>query len=164
MVSSYGRVMSTPKEIVRSNGYRQSIDGRILSPSPNKKGYLQVALTKDKKLATKRIHRLVAEAFLPHIDGLSHVNHIDEDKTNNSVANLEWCNVGYNNNYGTRTKRIGAALSMQVEMIAKGMVVATFDSTIDAAASAGTFPSHISECCTGKRKTAAGFEWRYKED
>lgn len=90
-ISNYGRVRS-----VRS--------GRILSQSKcgGCRGYAAVCLSKDGKRYGKLVHRLVAEAFIPPVEGLSEVNHKDEDKTNNRVENLEWCDHKYNMNYGSR--------------------------------------------------------------
>lgn len=163
MVSSYGRVMSVPKRAARSNGYMASYDGQILSPSNNTKGYPSVSLHRDGRGRTRAIHRLVAEAFVPNPEGLPSVNHIDEDKTNNSVENLEWCTLEYNNNYGTRNNRISATTANTVQMLLDGKVVAEYPSARKAYEATGTTPSHISECCNGKRKTANGFQWRYKE-
>ena len=71
------------------------------------RGYLFVHLTNGKgKLKNEKIHRLVAKAFIPNPDNLPEVNHIDENKYNNCVDNLEWCSVKYNRNYGTRYQRI----------------------------------------------------------
>ena len=64
-------------------------------------GYIQVNLCYNGKLYKKYVHRLVAQAFLPNPDNLPEVNHKDEDKTNNSVDNLEWCDRSYNLKYGT---------------------------------------------------------------
>ena len=93
-ISSYGRVRS-----VKS--------GKILSTSKcgGCRGYLSVCLSKNGKRYGKLVHRLVAEAFIPAVEGLSEVNHKDEDKTNNRVENLEFCNHKYNMNYGTRNIR-----------------------------------------------------------
>lgn len=92
-VSDLGRVMN-------------SKTGYILTPYPNEKGYLRVILFKNGKMSHKRIHRLVADAFIPNPMNYPHINHKDENKTNNCVNNLEWCNPKYNINYGTAVQRI----------------------------------------------------------
>lgn len=61
-----------------------------MKPYENHKGYLKIGLFKEGKCEKHRIHRLVAQAFIPNPDGLSDVNHIDGNKQNNSVSNLEW--------------------------------------------------------------------------
>ena len=105
-VSNTGQVRSVGRYYVNSLGKRFFLKGKILSLSDNGRGYLTAHLTRDKKSSSKYIHRLVAEAFILNVDGLPAVNHKDEDKTNNSVENLEWCNNDYNDNYGTRNKRV----------------------------------------------------------
>lgn len=67
--------------------------------------YKTVKLWKDGKYHTKYIHRLIAEAFIPNPDNLPFINHKDEDGTNNSIENLEWCTREYNANYGTAQKK-----------------------------------------------------------
>lgn len=69
-------------------------------------GYKGVLLKANGIFECKLIHRLVATAFIPNPENLPYVNHKDEDKTNNSIDNLEWCDAKYNNNYGTKGKRI----------------------------------------------------------
>ena len=68
-------------------------------------GYFMVKLRKDGIQKMCLIHRLVAQSFIPNPLNLPQVNHKDEDKTNNMVDNLEWCDAKYNMNYGTRQKR-----------------------------------------------------------
>ena len=63
---------------------------KTLKPIKDKDGYLQVKLYKDKKQYTRKLHRLVAEAFLDNPDNKPEVNHKNLDKTNNHVSNLEW--------------------------------------------------------------------------
>ena len=71
-----------------------------------KGGYESISLYKDYKSKSFKVHRLVAEAFVPNPNNLPFVNHIDEDKVNNMVENLEWCTRQYNNNYGRRNEKI----------------------------------------------------------
>ena len=65
----------------------------------NNKGYMRIVLCNDGKLKNYMVHRLVAETYIPNTNNLPQVNHIDEDKTNNNVSNLEWCSRQYNNEY-----------------------------------------------------------------
>lgn len=68
-------------------------------------GYKSIQLYKKGKSKEFLCHRLVAIAFIPNPDNLPLVNHINEDKTDNSIENLEWCDSKYNNNYGTIRER-----------------------------------------------------------
>ena len=86
---------------------RSLISNKILKPRVDKDGYLKVILySEDKSRREYRLHRLVAETFIPNPNDLPQVNHIDENKTNNSVSNLEWCTSKQNANHGTRNDRI----------------------------------------------------------
>lgn len=81
------------------------VANRVLKKFHNQKGYLFVALCKDGQDATKRVHRLVAEAFIPNPDNLEQVNHIDCNKQNNTVENLEWCSLQDNIRHGVLNGR-----------------------------------------------------------
>ena len=105
-VSSYGRVRSLDKYVKSGYGSYRLRKGKILSPGIRPDGYLFVNLTYNGKHKTITVHRLVAQAFLPNPDNLSEVNHKDEDKSNNRVENLEWCDRKYNLNYGSRKDKV----------------------------------------------------------
>ena len=79
---------------------------RFLKPIVDAFGYARVNLSKNGKVKAHKIHRLVAEAYIPTPLGLRDVNHLDENKLNNSCLNLEWLSHKDNCNYGTRNKRI----------------------------------------------------------
>jgi len=107
-VSNLGRVKSIARKVKHSRGnhsYYQYQQERLLSANQKSNGYLEYSLCKDSKRTHKYIHRLVADAFIDNPNNLPVVNHIDEDKQNNKVDNLEWCTVSYNNTYGTRIDR-----------------------------------------------------------
>ena len=112
-ISNLGRVKSCERVIIATRRHKLTfvkIKERIRVIRKNHKGYLYVMLNKDGKTKVLKIHRLVAQAFIPNPDNLPCVNHKDEDKTNNIVTNLEWCTHLYNNLYGTRLERIGKAI------------------------------------------------------
>ena len=65
----------------------------------NRGGYKAINISNNGKGKTYNVHRLVAETYLPNTDNFTQINHIDEDKTNNNVSNLEWCSNQYNSEY-----------------------------------------------------------------
>lgn len=85
---------------VSNLGRIQNSRGRILKFDYSNKGYACVHLCKDGKSKKFRVHRLVAQAFIPNPDALPEVNHINFDKSDNNVSNLEWCDRKYNVRYG----------------------------------------------------------------
>lgn len=101
-VSSYGRVRS----LDRYDRMNHFLKGRILKLYTRKGGYLFVQLHLNGKGKNYLVHRLVAIAFIPNPDNLPEVNHLDEDKTNNRVENLEFCDRKYNINFGTRKDKV----------------------------------------------------------
>lgn len=98
---------------IEGYNYQVSSKGRIRNKATkaikksfiNERGYAIVSLYKEKRLKTFRVHRLVAQAFIPNPQNLPEVNHLDENKQNNQLTNLEWCTREYNLAYGTRGLR-----------------------------------------------------------
>ena len=135
---------------------------RILKSGTNNWGYLFVKLCKNGKIKPFLVHRLVAEAFLPNTDNLPCVNHKDENKQNNNVNNLEWCDVKYNNTYGTRTEKSSKKCSKPVlQYTLDGVFIREWKSTAECGRN-GFNQGNVAACCRGERKTYKGFIWRYK--
>ena len=158
--------------IITSNGkIFCSIDNkRMLKSTPtikktkvDKYGYERVMLYKHGKSKLKQVHRLVAEAFIDNPDNLPQVNHKDENKLNNSVDNLEWCDAKYNCNYGTRTER--KAKSRQIPILQytlDGEFVREWESAKQAEREGGFSAVHICNVLKGKRPHHKNFKWIYK--
>ncbi|MGI6593488.1 MAG: NUMOD4 domain-containing protein [Christensenellales bacterium] len=91
---------------ISSFGRLRNSAGLIMKPMVATNGYLVACLWKKGKQKKKLIHRLVAKAFLCNPNNHKEINHIDEDKTNNRVDNLEWCSRKYNMNYGSVGEKI----------------------------------------------------------
>ena len=155
-VSNWGRVKS----------YKHNSDGKILSPGKDGRGYHIIALCKDGKRKMCKIHRLVATAFISNPSNLPEVNHKDENRRNNYLGNLEWCDHSYNNSYGTKNQRAAEKLSIPVVQLDKeGNLVAEYKSTREAARRTGIAQSNICNCCQHKSyKSAGGFIWIYKDE
>lgn len=105
-VSNQGRVRSLDRYDNIGRMRKKRYIKLLLSSS----GYFSVGLSKNGNVTVYLVHRLVVQVFIPNPDGLPQVNHKDEDKTNNSVDNLEWCSAEYNSNYGTARERARSTL------------------------------------------------------
>ena len=160
-VSNWGNVMSL--------NYNGTGKPRLMKTVKNKFGYLIIKLFKDRKPKMFRVNRLVAEAFIPNPNNLPQVNHKDEDKTNNRVDNLEWCDNKYNCNYGTRNERMaktntnGKKSKKVLQFTKSGEFIREWPSTMECERN-GFYNSHVSACCRGEQKTHKGFIWRYKKE
>ena len=167
-VSNFGRVRSLGMSFIRNDFKPYTRQPRVMRPIKNYTGYLSVELHKQGYAKRYLIHRLVAQAFIPNEDCLPEINHIDEDKTNNCVDNLEWCTHKYNSNYGTRADRIKNTIkktrkAIPVLMYSKnGVLLRRFEAINEAALTMNISCGSIVECCKGKRrKSAGGYIWKY---
>jgi len=140
--------------------------------------YLYVTLYFNKIKKTLRVHRLVALAFIANPNNLPYINHKDENKLNNNVENLEWCDSLYNNTYGDRLNKIreknlnNPSFSIPIKQIdlTTNDVINIFPSIHEAMRfliernenlSPLAICVNICRCCKGKRNSAYGFRWEY---
>lgn len=151
---------------ISSNGNCFSIKyNKIMSPHITNSGYYQINLYKDGKPIPKLIHRLVAEAFLDNPDNLPEVNHKDENKLNNAVSNLEYCDRKYNQNYGTRTEKQKNKCSKPILQIKNGKIIREWESITQVENECGYKSSGIVKCCKlNNYSKYKGYTWRYKDE
>lgn len=159
-VSSLGRVKSLDKQIIRSNGYKQTFKSRLLKPALSNNNYLTVALCNNGKQKTHTVHRLVAETFIENKNNYKCINHIDENKQNNRVDNLEWCTYKYNNCYNDKAKNTRKRIYQYSK---DNKFIKEWDGIINIQKELNISRNCITRVCKGKRKTTRGYIWRYAD-
>lgn len=178
-ISNFGNV----KSLARSWNFRDYGNGKvqvvkskekILKNTISKCGYMQARLSKNNKHGLKSVHRLVAQAFIPNLENKPQVNHIDGNKQNNRVDNLEWCNNSENQLHawklGLQTPywkgkfgkdHIHSKKVMQYDK--NKNLIKIWDSVNEASKTLNIDDASISRCCLHYkyRHTAGGFIWEY---
>ena len=146
-VSNFGRVKSLERLIKYTENKIVLRKCRIIKTHTNKCGYVYVVLHKDGNKKNYLVHRLVAEVFISNPDNLPQVNHKDENKLNNSVENLEWCDAKYNVNYGTCIERRSKKRGRSVDVFKNDIFIETITSANLCAKKYKTTQSIIYRCC-----------------
>ncbi len=166
-VSNLGRVKSLER-FKDNNGGKVKVSERIMRISVDTVGYNIICLTKNSKRKTHKIHRLVAEAFIPNLENKREVNHKDGNKQNNNVKNLEWATRKENMRHAYKTGLNGGehffnnSTAKAVKQYDANMeCIATYKSTAEASRKTGICQGNICYCCNGKRPTAGGYVWKY---
>lgn len=136
--------------LINSEGKVTNLKGRELNHHIRGTGYNYVNLRINKKLKSLRLCRLVAENFLENSNNYPVVNHIDADRLNDSVTNLEWCSYSYNNK--DRYKRHDNPNSLKVQLTYKGELL-EFKSVTEACKHLGVHHRVITQECKGTSKT-----------
>jgi hypothetical protein len=133
---------------------------KVLSPGISN-GYEHVVLCKDGLKKRFSIHRLVAEVFIPNPENKPHVNHLDENPSNNKVENLEWCTPKENCNYGTRTERSNKHSSKTIVLYIDEIPIKIFNSLTDASEYSGASITSISNNLKNYSKYTKKGIWKY---
>ena len=129
--------------------------------------YNTIKISVEDKMKDVYVHKLVAQAFIPNPNNYPCINHINGDKRDNRVENLEWCTYQHNTKEAfklglskNRTGRGNGRSKAVQQLDSNGKIVAEWESM--RLAEIKLKIRHIADCCTGKRKTAGGFIWKYK--
>jgi hypothetical protein len=172
-VSNHGRVRSVDRIVTYNNGNAVKYSSQILSQFMKKNGYLQTTLYKNHNKKKFYTHRLVAFAFIPNDDSENkiEINHIDENKQNNDVNNLEWVTSSQNKRHNDLHIRVSkytdyakGAKKRKIPIIATSVETGEdihFDSATDAERLMGFSHGHIAAVCRGKLKAHKGYRFRY---
>lgn len=175
-ISNLGRVRSLDRWINHIRG-EKIIKGKLLKPN-NCKGYLSVDLCKDGKRNHIKIHRLVAEAFIPNPEDKPCVDHINTNPSDNRVENLRWVTYRENNLnpltnihmsgknsfwFAKKGKEHSKAKPI-IQMNDWGKIINIWDSAADAHRELDIPFTSISFCCSGRYKSAGGYKWAFMKD
>ena len=172
MADTWSKIRGYDNYSVSENGdIRNDGTGKLKSARLNRYGYPVVDLYSNGERRSERIHRLVAEAFVPNPDGKKQVNHINGDKTNNRLDNLEWVTPSENMRHavdnglytphksmlGRRNPNAGRP-GRRIRIIETGE---EFDSITDCGEAINGNNRHISDCLSGRQKTHRGYTFEY---
>ena len=175
-VSNLGKILSL--------NYRRTGKAELMNPGTDKGGYLRVCLSKNGEDKWCYVHRLIAETFIPNIEGKPEVNHKiegDEGKTMNMVifnedgtineekTTIEWVTREENNNYGTRNERAAKAMTngkkskRVLQLSLSGDFIREWPSTQECGRN-GFNQGNVAACCRGEIPHYKGFRWMYADD
>lgn len=176
-VSNLGNVKSVDR-VINNGGVKYTAKGKLLKLQHNGHGYYQVSLSKKGKRKSYKVHRLVAEAFIPNTRKLNHINHIDGNKLNNNVTNLEWVTQQENNQHAwdkglnkntakqretakqwckeNRDKMVKGMQRVRVKCLNNGKV---YNSITEASEDLGIEGKYISRVALGQRNHTFGYKF-----
>ena len=161
MIKIQGLSMSCDYEAHPSGRIWSNKTNRFLKPSDNGRGYQHVVLRIDGKSVDTYVHRFIAENLIANPERFSEVNHINGNKEDNSVGNLEWVSSSMNKDHAVRSglRKIKAIIAINPST---QEVVGKYSSAREGAIAHNTSWKNIQQVCLGSKKTSAGLIWRYQ--
>lgn len=165
-ISNLSNIRSLPRNGTINNK-------KILKQTIDKNGYHTVTLHKNNKTKIFKVHRLMGINFIPNYENKSQINHIDGNKSNNLIENLEWCTPKENIRHSCRTGLTKINYQQIYDMHNKnkkpinqynlyGNYIKTWESAREIENKLNIKNSNICNCCKEKNKTAGGYIWKYK--
>ena len=154
-------------------GNMRILKNMVLQKTP--RGYISINLYKNGKSKRMSVHRLVAKAFIPNPKNKPYINHKDANRSNNIISNLEWCTPKENTQHSIKNgnnkdlfERLQDIRNKSKKRINQydldGNFIKQWNSLNEAASFLNkTSSGAISNCCSGKNKTAYGYKWKYSE-
>ena len=165
--SNLGRIRSKDHYIMRKDGKKYHAKGHVLKQWLDRGGYLFVNFRVNGKKISRKVHRIIATTFIPNPKNLPQVNHIDCNRTNNVVENLEWCtcqeNIAYRDKLGHTAKNNSPKKPVIAVNLEKSEVF-YFKSQHEAARQLGASQANIWRVINDKRKTIGGYWFCYADE
>lgn len=157
--NQYGEVRTRDRIVMRKDGSKYRVKGRILKQRDNGHGYMIVKFSVNGKTISLYVHRICATCFIPNPQNLPEVNHKDNNPKNNSASNLEWCthqyNMAYKETYGTSAEEALGRPVFAVNL--ETFKVLHFKTQAEAARQLGICDGHINTVVKGKLQQAGGY-------
>lgn len=163
-ISNFIRIKRLTRMVKSSYGSMAEKKEKILRQQKSNNGYIGVSLEKNNKSRFCSVHRLVAKTFISNTENKPDVNHIDGNKHNNNISNLEWVTKSENTIHSIRVLKNNNPFILNeskrkecIQISLDGFLLNIFESQLEAQRQTGI--SNISGCVNGRYKTAGGYIW-----